>query len=84
MKIPIEIIIIAISLFITVLGFGFKVIMENTKAIENINIVLAKILTSNMYEDKECTAKHKYINEKFRQHSEKLDNHEKRIIKVEQ
>jgi hypothetical protein len=83
MKIPIEFIVLVASFFIAVIGFGFKVIMENTKAIESINVVLAKILTGNMYEDKVCTTKHEYINDKLKSHSEKLEKHEIRIQNLE-
>jgi hypothetical protein len=83
MKIPIEFIVLVAGFFIAVIGFGFKVIMENTKAIESINVVLAKILTGNSYEDKVCTTKHDYINEKLKSQTDKLDNHETRIQNLE-
>ncbi|MEI8086564.1 MAG: hypothetical protein WCG93_10155 [Paludibacter sp.] len=83
MNIPLPLIIVAIGIFISVIGFGFKVIIENTKAIENINVVLAKILTSNMYEEKEGTAQHDYINRRMAKHSDIIQEHEIRITKLE-
>lgn len=80
MEIPIEIIIGAISvvffLLVLIIGFMFKVLTENTKAIEGINITLAKMETKDVFEESDCKTKHGYI-------AKKLDSHDKRITKLE-
>lgn len=87
MQIKIELVVLFISVFIMILsgiiGWVARVVVKCTEAIEAINVTLAKISVSNMYEDKECVLKHTYVSEKLKQHTEKLDNHEKRITKIE-
>ena len=83
MVIPPEIIVFILATFVAVIGFGFKVIQSNTKAIESINITLTEIQTSNKYEEKDCKQKHAYIAGKFKDHGLKIEDHERRISKLE-
>ena len=87
MNIPIEIIAVVLTIIFGALGalilMLFKVLGSNTTAINNINLYLETLKTSNKYEGKECETTHKYISEKFKKHDAQLDSHEKRLIKIE-
>ena len=79
-----EIIVFILATFVAVIGFGFKIIQSNTKAIESINITLTEIQTSNKYEEKDCEQRHAYISGKFKDHGLRIEDHERRISKLEQ
>ena len=83
MVVPPEIIVFILATFVAVIGFGFKVIQSNTKAIESINITLTEIQTSNKYEEKDCKSKHGYITDKFKDQGLRIEDHERRISKLE-
>lgn len=80
MTIKIELIIFFLGLFVTVLtaviSWVAKVVVKCTEAIDAIHITLAKMGERNLSENKECRLKHTYV-------SEKINNHEKRIVKLE-
>jgi hypothetical protein len=75
MNVPIEIIVVVIGVFFSILGFGFLVIWQNTKAINSINITLSEINTKDKFEEKECAAQHSYISKKFSEHGSKIEAH---------
>lgn len=71
MTIPIEIVSAAIAAFLSVLGFGFMVIWQNTKAINAINITLSEINTK----EKASVDKHNVIDTRLNEHSAKIQAH---------
>lgn len=83
MQIPIEIVVVILGFFTTLIIGFIKVVIDNTKSNNNINITLAKIETRLDLEDKKNAEEHGYIKTKLAKHTENLENHEKRIIKLE-
>lgn len=83
MNVPIEIIVVFLTAFLSAIGGVFVAINNSTKAINSINITLAKFKVSSDFEEKECKTRHVYVNLKFKKTDEKLENHEKRISKLE-
>lgn len=83
MVIPVELVGIFVVFFGSIIGFGFKVIVSNTKAIEAINNTLTEIKTSNKYEAIDCEKQHESIAGKFKDINLRLTDHEKRIDKLE-
>ena len=79
MEIPVELIAICLGFFGAVIGFGFKVIVSNTRAIEAINNTLTEIKTSNKYEIKDCEKSHELISNQFKDIKLKLSDHERRL-----
>lgn len=87
MNIPIPLIVvtitIAFSIMTTLIGILLKVLANNTKAIEEMKIFIAKQETADGYEEKECNNRHTYITKKLSQHSDFIQNHEIRLSKLE-
>lgn len=87
MEIPIEIVMwflgILFLLLSTIIGFMFKVLTNNTDAINNISLYIAKDEERSLFEEKDCSTRHAYVNSKLKQHTDKLEEHEKRINKIE-
>ncbi len=83
LEIPTQIVVLTISIFGGVVSFMVGILLKtlnsNTKAINNINLTLAK------YEeqDKRDKEEEAYIKNKLATHGQKLEDHEKRIYKLE-
>ncbi len=83
MTIPIQIVALSISLFVGIISFVVGILLKtlnsNTKAINDINITLAK------YEEQDKRDKQEelYIKNKLSEHTKQLNDHEKRILKLE-
>lgn len=83
LEIPVQLVVVSISIFIGIIGFVVGILLttlnSNTKAINSINIILAK------YEeqDKRDKEEESYIKNKLTSHGQKLEDHEKRIYKLE-
>ncbi len=75
MNIPIEIIGLVIGAFLSILGFGFLVIWQNTKAINSLSIALSEMNVKDTYEEKECSNRHCAIEKYFGEHSAKIEAH---------
>jgi hypothetical protein len=79
MNIPLPIVVIAISIAFSVMtgliGILLKVLNNNTKAIEDMKIFIAKQETADGYEDKSCNEKHCNINALLSEHSAKIEAH---------
>ena len=94
MQIPIEIIVVVLTVFFgaigTLIGVVIDAFRKNTEAFKNIGdsineirIWITKKDTAEEYEEKECVTIHKGIAEKFTEQRKRLDNHEHRISKLE-
>lgn len=87
MEIPIDFIIGTISivffLLVLIIGFMFKILTDNTKAIDGINITLAKIEIKDGFNSTDLVRRHNYIEDRFKIHDEKLSEHDRRILKIE-
>lgn len=94
MNVPIEIVAVFLTVFFSFIGTALLMMInafkKNTNAfkdvgdaIQDIRIWMTKKDTSEVFEDKECAARHSYINEKFAKHSDTLQKHEIRITKLE-
>lgn len=83
LEIPVQIFVLLMSLLVGVISFTvgilLKTLNQNTKAINSINITLAK------YEeqDKRDKEEEAYIKGKLATHGKRLEDHEKRIYKLE-
>ena len=83
MTIPIQIVALSISLFVGIISFVVGILLKtlncNTKAINDINVTLAK------YEEQDKRDKQEelYIKNKLSEHTKQLNDHEKRILKLE-
>ena len=83
MTIPIQIVALSLSLFVGIISFVVGILLKtlnsNTKAINDINITLAK------YEEQDKRDKQEelYIKNKLSEHTKQINDHEKRIIKLE-
>lgn len=86
MQIPIEIIVVTISTIVlavgSLIGIVVKAMTNNTEAINNIKEWMAERETAAKYESNECENQHKYINRKFKEHGDKIEDHEKRLNKA--
>lgn len=74
---------IAFSIMTTLIGILLKVLANNTKAIEEMKIFIAKQETADGYEEKECNTRHAYLSKKIGQHTDTIQSHEIRISKLE-
>lgn len=94
MQIPIEIIVVVVTVFFGAIGILITVMIDafrkNTEAFKSIGDSINKIElwitkkdTADVYEEKECTAVHRSISEKFSEHGRILKDHEHRIKKIE-
>jgi len=79
MNIPLPLIVIAVSIAFSVLtgliGILLKVLNNNTKAIEEMKIFIAKQETADGYEHKSCKEKHCDISALLSVHSAKIEAH---------
>lgn len=83
LEIPIQIVALSITLFVGTISFAVGILLKtlnsNTKAINNINITMAKYEEQNK-RDKEEEA---YIKNKLSEHGKQINNHDRRISKLE-
>lgn len=87
MSIPLPLIVSLLGFVFTVLtalvGILLKVLNNNTKAIEEMKIYIAKQETADSYEVKACDQRHTYVNKKLGQLSDVAQAHELRLTKLE-
>lgn len=83
LEIPVQLVVFSISVFVGIVSFTVGILLKtlnsNTKAINSINITLAK------YEeqDKRDREEEHYMKNKLSEHTMQLKDHEKRINKLE-
>lgn len=71
MNVPIEIIVLVVGGFLSMLSFGFGIIWQNTKAINSINITLSKF-DQKMEDERD---KHFIIDKSLTEHEAKINAH---------
>lgn len=75
MNIPIEIVVTVVGAFLSILGFGFLVIWQNTKAINALSLTLVELNTKDRMTEKESSDKHIVIDKRLNEHSAKINAH---------
>ena len=76
MTIPTDILVVFLTIM---LGVLLRVLYKNTEAINRIDITLA----GYSEKEKRDREQEKYMKDKLFSHAERLDDHEKRIFKIE-
>ena len=75
MNVPIEIIVVVVGAFLSILGFGFLVIWQNTKAINSINVTLSELNMKETIGETICASRHSIIDKRLNEHSAKINAH---------
>ena len=75
MSVPIEIVVAVVGAFFSILGFGFLIIWQNTKAINSIHITISEINMKENFEGKACDNRHATIEKRLNEHSSKIEAH---------
>jgi len=83
LEIPVQIVVLSITIFVGIISFTVGILLKtlnsNTKAINSINITMAK------YEEQSKRDKEEeiYIKNKLSEHGRQINNHDRRLTKLE-
>ena len=84
MLIPVELIAVFLSAFgslvILVAGWGYSVVRKNTAVVDEMLRTIIELKQKDADDELSCREKHRVINDKLREHSCVLKEHERNLI----